>query len=99
MTVETIFSRFPVRGTGATGAIAATGTVCGLLCAAVLLGRKPYRAGVTVFLVCASYAGGAFIVFYLAKVLLPVIGPLLVCSLGATLAWWIRRQLPAFPQD
>ena len=96
---ETILSNYPVRGAGTTAVTIAAGVACGMLCAALLLGRNLYRTGVTVALAGIAYAVGAFILFMTAKVLLPVIVPVLICGVGGGVACWIRRHRPAFPLD
>jgi CHASE2 domain-containing sensor protein len=99
LAAETILSNFPVKAISNAPVIAGTAAACGLLCAALLLGKNPYRMGVTASVAGAAYLVGTFLLFHFAKVLLPVIGPLLVCAVGAAAAWWIRLRRPAFPRD
>jgi CHASE2 domain-containing sensor protein len=97
MLADTILSNFPVRGIGDTAALLATGIACGLLCAVVLVGTRPYRLAEIVLLVGATYTAGVFVYFSFARVLLPLTAPLLSCGLGCAVAWSIRLWRPRFP--
>lgn len=96
---ETILSNFPVRGLNITAVTLGAGAACGLLCAALLLGLNLRRAVVIVALAGAAYLVGAGLLFYVAKVLLPVIGPILMWGGGGAVAWWIRLRRPVFPRN
>ncbi len=96
---ETILSNFPVRGVDATAVAIGAGTACGILCAALLLARNLYRTTVAVALAGAAYFVGTFLLFHSARVLLPVVGPVLICGGGAAMAWLVRLQRPAFPGE
>jgi CHASE2 domain-containing sensor protein/tRNA A-37 threonylcarbamoyl transferase component Bud32 len=97
LTIETILSGFPVRQPATAAVAGAAGIACGLLCAAILLGTSPRGVGVTAALAGVAYVAGAFLLFRFARVILPVVGPLLMLGVGAAVAWWIRLRRPAFP--
>ena len=97
--VSTIMSGMPVTGIGDGAAMIAAGIVCALLSIVVLLARHAATvSGPLVLVVVAAYAGGAFLLFSRAGVMIPVVGPMMIWVIGATLAWAIRRLRPAFPR-
>ena len=73
--------------------------ICGLLCAAIMLTRSVYRGIAMVVAVGTAYVVVTLMLFLYGKIMLPMVQPLLLCGTGAAVAWWVRRQRPAFPGE
>jgi serine/threonine protein kinase len=97
--IDTILSGLPLKGVGDTAAMIFAGVVCALLSIFVLLGRRAVTVSSLLVLVVAAYAGGAFLLFSLANVVVPVVGPAVTWIIGAALAWGIRLRRAAYPRD
>jgi CHASE2 domain-containing sensor protein len=99
LAAETILSREPVRELGRLLTIGGTTLICGLLCAAIMLARSVHRGIAIVVAVGTAYVVVTLMLFLYGKIMLPMVQPLLFCGMGAALAWWVRRQRPAFPGE
>ena len=82
---NTILSGIPVKGIGDRAAIMVAGVVCALLSSIILLGRRTVTVSSILVFVVAAYAGGAFLLFSRANVMVPVVGPAVTWVIGATL--------------
>jgi CHASE2 domain-containing sensor protein len=95
---DTILSGMPVKAIGDTVALVAAGLVCAVLTIIVFLGRTAAAIGSILVVLVTAHVGGAFLLFSRGNVIVPVIGPVLIWVVGATLAWGIRIRRPPFPR-
>ena len=95
---ETILTDYPVRAVRTVAMTIAAGVTCALLCATLFLARTYLVALLAVLLLVAVYVGGALLLFHQAKVMVPIVGPLVLWNSGAAAAWWVRRHRPPRPQ-
>ena len=87
-----------MRSVGTLAMTGAAAVTCVLLCATLLLTRTYAVALLAVLLVIVVYVGGALVLFHQAKVMVPIVGPVLVWVSGPAGAWLVRRYRPPFPR-